>query len=191
MTREPDRRYVVSDLRFNRNSIDQPYERAARGARKMQVTPVDCKNANFPPRLIQGFESPGRASRSTRTFSPENLRRPMWENSTVLSPGISESSEASDLLPNSWPASRSPITSLQARQEWSTISMLCERNGGVRRWFHGKRFGVYKPGSDTNEVNLGEPRGQMRLIRESLECSRTGRSTVMRMLANVTQKVYK
>ena len=162
------------------------------GSKKnMLVILVDSRNPSFPPRLIQGSEGLMRASGSTHTFSPENLRRFMWENSTVLLLVTSESSEASDLLPNSWPASRSPITSLQARLEWSTISILYERNGGVRRWFHGKQFGVYKPGSDSNKVNLGEPCGQMRLVRRNLGWSRTGRNRVMKILANVTQKVYK
>jgi len=45
--------------------------------------------------------------------------------------------------------------------------MLCEREGRIRWWFHGEKFGVYELGSDTNEVNLGEPRGKIRLVRRN------------------------
>ena len=48
-----------------------------------------------------------------------------------------------------------------------------------------------KPGSDTDEVDLGDKYGWVGFVGRDLEWSLTGRSKVMRMLAKVTQKMYK
>lgn len=79
-------------------------------------------------------------------------------------PGNPESSKPSFILdPDDWAASRNPTMSLQARLEWSTISMLCGRNGKGREsqmtvpW--DTVWGISIPGSNTEEVNLDDTRG--------------------------------
>ena len=80
----------------------------------------------IPVAVGQGHGDPSAVSTSTHELSSEVLRRFMRANTTVSSLGTSESSKASDLCPGALLASRSPTTSLQARLEWRTISMLCE-----------------------------------------------------------------
>ena len=57
--------------------------------------------------------------------------------------------------------------------------------------FFGKWYRISEPGSNTDEVDLGDTYGWMGLVRRDLEWSRTGRSKVTRMLAKVTQKMYR
>ena len=81
----------------------------------------------------------------------------MRAKTTVSLLGISESSKASSAMyPGDLLASRSPTTSLQARLEWRTISMLCEKSGSQSAVC--KRRGMSQPRPNTDEVDLGSTR---------------------------------
>ena len=88
--------------------------------------PYKLQEIQFPNTVDQVLEGPARPSRSIYALLPEDLRA----NSRVLWERTSESSKVSDLCPCDWLASRIPIMSLHVRVEWSTISMLYEKNEG-------------------------------------------------------------